>query len=157
MGYKQIQQENVFIYGGTLATFCGFSEGTDIGISKIRYEVRAGKKGKGRILAKVNCVFGYKSQFDAIWKLKKKLGCSLLHRRIMKLIIQDNIGSMSVGEVAISTDEMKELVSWLESRGCNIGATQQSVQRMRCTCRRNFEGALIKVNPNCPLVQAAHR
>ena len=36
-------------------------------------------------------------------------------------------------------------------------AAEQSVQRMRCTCRKNFEGAVIKIDPNCPLVTAAHR
>ena len=36
-------------------------------------------------------------------------------------------------------------------------ADQQSGQRTACTCRRNFEGALIKMDPNCPVTQAAHR
>jgi hypothetical protein len=36
-------------------------------------------------------------------------------------------------------------------------AFQHSMQRMRCTCRRNFEGAIIKIDPNCPLVQVVHR
>lgn len=36
-------------------------------------------------------------------------------------------------------------------------AAEQSVQRMRCTCRKNFEGGIIRVDPNCPVIQAAHR
>ena len=42
------------------------------------------------------------------------------------------------GEFAISTNEMKELVSWLESLGCNIGATQQGAEPTCLSCGRKL-------------------
>ena len=47
--------------------------------------------------------------------------------------------------------------TWSEDDERIFHSAQHSVQRMRCTCRRNFEGALIKMDPNCPITQAAHR
>jgi hypothetical protein len=40
----------------------------------IRYEVRAGRNGKGRVLAVANCKFGYLSQAKAMERIIKKLG-----------------------------------------------------------------------------------
>jgi hypothetical protein len=76
MAYRITQQENVFINGGKkLATWFTFKErGTNVGKTRIRYEVRAGKKGKGRILAKEKCVLGYWLQKAAQDKIKQKLG-----------------------------------------------------------------------------------
>jgi hypothetical protein len=75
----------------------------------------------------------------------------------MKLIIQDNIGNISVlNEIAISTNEMKKVAELLESFGIDIDAVQRRMRQMHCTCHRNFEGALIKIDPNCPFVQIAH-
>jgi hypothetical protein len=37
------------------------------------------------------------------------------------------------------------------------GQPNTGLQRMRCTCRKNFEGGVIAVDPNCPLVVSAHR
>jgi len=36
-------------------------------------------------------------------------------------------------------------------------AFQCDTKPMVCTCHKNFEGGVIKVDPNCPLVIAAHR
>ncbi len=75
MSYRQTQQENIFINNGkTLATVCTFMSGRNIGRSKIRYEVRAGKKGRGRILAKATCIFLLHDQKRAIQKISKKVG-----------------------------------------------------------------------------------
>ncbi len=73
--YKQSQQENVFInHGKTLATFCAFKTGINIGKSKIRYEVRAGRMGTGRVIAKATCVFLLRDQERAIRKIAMKVG-----------------------------------------------------------------------------------
>ena len=75
MAYKQTQQENVFINNGkTLATLYGFMQGKKIGKAKIRYEIRAGKKGTGKTLARVSCVFLAYSQDAAMKKLSRKVG-----------------------------------------------------------------------------------
>lgn len=73
--WRQIQQENVFINNGrTLATLCAFTTGRNIGKSKLRYEVRAGKKGRGRVLAKAVCVFLLQDQMRATKKISQKVG-----------------------------------------------------------------------------------
>ena len=73
--YRQSQQENVFInHGKTLATFCTFKTGINIGKSKIRYEVRAGRMGKGRVLAKATCVFLLYDMERATKKISIKVG-----------------------------------------------------------------------------------
>src|SRR5687767_4681221 len=74
MAYRITQQENIFInQGKTLATWFTFQQGRWPNI-KIRYEVRAGKKGKGRILAKASCLWGWVHQKAAGEKIAKKLG-----------------------------------------------------------------------------------
>lgn len=74
----QFQQENVFInHGKTLATLCAFSSkrhGIQIGKTKFRYEIRAGRKGTGRTLAKATCVFLASSQERATKKIAEKVG-----------------------------------------------------------------------------------
>ena len=73
MTYKTEQQENVFInQGKTLATFFTLTQGKGEKL-KIRYQVRAGKKGTGRILASEDCKFGARSQDTAMEKLRKTL------------------------------------------------------------------------------------
>ena len=75
MKYRQFQQENVFINNGrTLATLCAFRTGLTIGASKIRYEVRAGKKGRGQVLAKAVCIFRLYDQEQARKKITAKVG-----------------------------------------------------------------------------------
>jgi hypothetical protein len=76
MTYRITQQANVFIQNGTvLATWFTFKEpGANVGHTRIRYEVRAGRKGKGRVLAKASCVLGYWFQKHAREKIEKKLG-----------------------------------------------------------------------------------
>lgn len=74
MAYRIIQKENVFIdRGKTLATLFTFQQGRYPRI-RLRYEVRAGKKGTGRILAKASCRWGYHPQKAAQDKIKKKVG-----------------------------------------------------------------------------------
>jgi len=41
---------------------------------KLRYEIRSGRKGKGKVLARAICFYGYHSQSEAIKKLEKKVG-----------------------------------------------------------------------------------
>jgi hypothetical protein len=71
-----VNRSSVFINGGkTLAVF--FSFGPDrlrVGRSHLCYEVRAGKKGTGRVLAKANCVFLCSSQENAMQRLSKQVG-----------------------------------------------------------------------------------
>lgn len=77
MTWHQYQQENMFInHGKTLATFCAFQSGQHlkIGRTKLRYEIRAGKKGAGRVLGKATCVFSAISMELATRKLAEKVG-----------------------------------------------------------------------------------
>ena len=74
MTYRITQQENVFIHQGkTLATWFTFQQGRYPDI-RIRYEIRAGRKGKGRILAKASCLWGYVYQKTAQDKIAKRVG-----------------------------------------------------------------------------------
>lgn len=36
------------------------------------------------------------------------------------------------------------------------GPTQRAANGL-CTCRKNFEGGIIAIDPNCPVIVAAHR
>jgi hypothetical protein len=70
--YKLHGKENVFIADGKkLAIFFNYFEKST---QRIRYEVRAGRNGKGKLLAKEKCTWGYISQKVATDKIAKKLG-----------------------------------------------------------------------------------
>lgn len=77
MAWYQYQQENVFINNGkTLAALCAFrtSHHLHVGKSKLRYEIRAGRKGTGRMLAGEMCVFLCSSQERAIKRIAERVG-----------------------------------------------------------------------------------
>lgn len=63
--------------------------------------------------------------------------------------IDDKCTAYTGSTIRVKFNELKEY-DWNQS-------AEQSVQRMGCTCRKNFEGAVIAIDPNCPLVVAAHR
>lgn len=67
---RKIQHDAILINGGkTKACFLTFKQG-----HKIRYEIRRGQKGTGKVLASESCTFGYFSQKAATDKLAALVG-----------------------------------------------------------------------------------
>jgi hypothetical protein len=77
MAYRITQKENVFIdHGRTLATWFTFQQGNSKHVERIRirYVVRVGKKGTGRVLALADCRWGARSQDATYQKISDQLG-----------------------------------------------------------------------------------
>jgi hypothetical protein len=77
MAYRIIQQENVFVdHGKTLATWFTCQQGNSEHVERIRirYVVRAGRKGTGRVLAQTRCRWGARFQDAAFQKISDQLG-----------------------------------------------------------------------------------
>ena len=66
---RKIQHDAILVAGKTRACFLTFKQG-----DKIRYQIRAGKKGTGAVLASADCVFGYYSQKAATDKMAAVVG-----------------------------------------------------------------------------------
>lgn len=69
MTYRKLDDGTVCRIGGKLACWFTWGQG-----ERIRYEIRAGRKGTGRILAKATCVSTYRDEERAKQRMEKKIG-----------------------------------------------------------------------------------
>lgn len=69
---RRIQNDLCLV--GTKKVLARFMTFRGHGSTRIRYEVRSGREGKGRTLGVASCTWGYKSETQAFERLKKKLG-----------------------------------------------------------------------------------
>jgi len=78
MTYRRCGDGEVCRVSGKLALWITWRQG-----ERIRYEIRAGRKGTGRVLATAKCIFNLRDEERAARRMEKKIG---------KIVIADGGG-----------------------------------------------------------------